>query len=131
MKKRINITGAEWAMLEILWQESPLSAREVYERLPTAERGSLQTVRTLLERLLKKCAVARSDAHGVWIFEPCLERQDAVRREGLGFIERFFGGRPAMGAAYFIEESDLLPEELNRLKTLLESKLAEAKKHDN
>ena len=127
-EKPAKVTRAEWDVLEALWTKSPLSAREVFESLQgERNNGSLQTVRTLLDRLLAKGVVERAEAHGVWVFAPSHERDKVVRDEGKNFLSRFFDGRPELGAAYFIENEDLPPKELERLRKLVNSKLKEAR----
>ena len=125
MSMRSTVTRAEWDVLEVLWTYSPASAREVFDRLPENRKGSVQAARTLLERLVAKKAVERRNAHGVWIFTPLRGREDVVWEEGSSFLERCFGGRAEFGAAYFIENAEMPPEELLRLKLLLENRLRE------
>lgn len=50
-------------------------------------------------------------------------REEILREEGRGFLQRFFSGRAELGAAYFIENGDVSREELERLRALLERKL--------
>lgn len=127
---RPAVTPAEWDVLEILWERAPLSAREVFEARPEKRRGSPQTVRTLLERLLAKKVVERREVHGVWVFSPRFGRADVVRGEGRNFLRRFFRGRPELGAAYFIENADIAPDELRRLKKLVEERLARHRREE-
>lgn len=124
-EKQSKVTRAEWDVLEVLWGKAPLSAREVFDRLPEKRKGSLQTIRTLLERLLAKNVIRRFDTHGIFVFEPERSRDEVVRDEGKSFLQRFFDGRPELGAAYFIEHEELPAEELERLKKLLDDKLKE------
>ncbi len=125
-KKSAKVTRAEWDVLEVLWTQSPLSAREVFERL-SGPKGSQQTVRTLMDRLLAKAVIKRTDAHGVWVFSPARSREEVVHDEGRSFLRRFFEGRPELCAAYFIENEKLPAAELQRLKKLLDAKLKETK----
>ena len=57
------------------------------------------------------------------MFEPACRREEILREEGRGFLQRFFSGRAELGAAYFIENGDVSREELERLRALLERKL--------
>jgi Predicted transcriptional regulator len=140
-EKPAKVTRAEWDVLEALWSKAPLSAREVFECVQgesgreggreggreEGRRGSLQTVRTLLDRLLVKGVVKRSEVHGVWVFAPAHARDKVVRDEGRSFLSRFFDGRPELGAAYFIENENLPQKELERLRKLVNCKLKEAR----
>lgn len=126
-KKQPRVTRAEWDVLETLWEHAPLSAREVYDRLGSSSKMSLQTVRTLLERLLAKAVVQRCDMHGVWVFSSAYAREDVIQGETQTFLQQFFSGRPVLGAAYFIENESLSPAEIKHLKKLLNEKLKECK----
>lgn len=122
-----KVTPAEWDILEVLWQHAPLSAREVFDRLAAPRKGSLQTVRTLLDRLLAKAIIHRRDMHGVWVFTPAYRRDEVIRHETQTFLQRFFRGRPELGAAYFIENETLSPADIKHLQKILTEKLKEAK----
>jgi len=122
-EKQAKVTRAEWDVLEALWADPPMSAREAHERLD--DPGSPQTTRTLLDRLLAKGVVKRAEKHGVQVFSPARSRDAVVRDEGKSFLSRFFDGRPELCAAYFIENENVPPEELKRLKKLLDAKLLE------
>ena len=49
-----RISEAEQAVMEALWDESPLAAHEVVERVAPARGWSAPTVKTLLGRLVAK-----------------------------------------------------------------------------
>ena len=53
-----RISDAEHAVMEVLWEEAPLTAQDVAERVDPARGWSAATVKTLLGRLLAKRAVA-------------------------------------------------------------------------
>lgn len=128
MRKKVKASAAEWTILETLWTTSPLSVREVYESIGEAKMNA-QTVRTLMDRLLTKGMVKRKEVHGVWVFEPNCKRDVAVKEEGRGFLERFFGGSPALGAAYFLKEEKLSEKDLRHIRKILDEML-EGEDHD-
>jgi len=49
-----RISDAEHSVMEVLWDESPLSAQDVAERVDPARGWSANTVKTLLGRLIAK-----------------------------------------------------------------------------
>ena len=62
MAKRSNgpgerISEAEHAVMEVLWDRSPISAAEVCEAICADRDWSIPTVQTLLSRLVQKAAV--------------------------------------------------------------------------
>src|SRR3546814_7264238 len=56
-----RISEAEHAVMEALWEHSPLTATDVCDRVCDARGWSLATVKTLLSRLVTK--QARSEEH--------------------------------------------------------------------
>lgn len=57
MKKLPRISEAELEVMKVFWtQITPLSAKEVVEHLKEQNDWSPKTIRTLMNRLVKKCA---------------------------------------------------------------------------
>lgn len=123
MSELKSVTEAEWPLLETLWGKSPLSAREVYEKLRLDRELHIQTVRTLLERMAKKEVLQREKVHGVYVFFPIVDRDQCIEEQSRSFLERFFGGKPAAVAAYFLRDATLPREELQRLQAILDAKM--------
>jgi BlaI family penicillinase repressor len=108
--------------MEVLWDRSPQSAAEVIEAL-TAETGwNHRTIRTLLRRLVDKGAVSYSEDGRAYLYAAVLTREQYVRSESRSFLSRVFGGNPLSALTHFVEDEDLSPEELERLKNLVEEK---------
>ena len=124
--KMKKITESEWHILESLWGQSPLSAREIFEAIPEPVGIGLKTVRTLLERLLKKDLVNRSQVHGVYVFEPNVEREACVRERGRRFLDLFFRGKPETLFAHFLQSEPIDPATAKRLHDMLEKKIEQA-----
>ena len=54
MKKLPKISESEWLVMRVLWSKSPLAAQEVFEQLDTTTKWKPKTVKTLIDRLVKK-----------------------------------------------------------------------------
>ena len=107
--------------MEILWNESPLSAAEIFERMPSDTTWTVKTVRAFLDRLLQKEAVFRRKIHGMYVFEPGVRRTDCLQQESKSFLDRFFHGNPISLIAHFLEEEQLSEDDVKRLHKLLEN----------
>lgn len=55
----IDITGAEWKVMECLWAKSPKTVRELTEELEETTAWKRHTVINFLNRLMAKGAVLR------------------------------------------------------------------------
>ena len=127
-KEPPRISKAEWEIMEALWRRAPLSVTETFESLGSGADWHVKTVRTLLDRLVRKGAVDKRKIHGVYVFSPIPRREQCVREEGSSFLSRFFRGDTASMIAHFIEHEDLSADEVHRLGQLLETKFPPARK---
>ncbi|NVK22368.1 MAG: BlaI/MecI/CopY family transcriptional regulator [Kangiellaceae bacterium] len=114
-----RVSEAEKIVMDVLWQESPLTSLDVVERL--ADQGwNEKTVKTFLNRLIKKQVVSfTKDGRRYW-YSPAIERDDFLVSETEGFIDRVFKGDMKALLATFVQNKQLSEQELDYLKALLE-----------
>src|SRR5690349_16856841 len=93
MPKIPSISDAEWEVMNVLWgAAAPLMASDVVDRLAAPGGWSPRTVKTLLNRLVKKRALA-FEVHGKrYLYRPAVRREQCVRAESRSFLARVFGG---------------------------------------
>src|SRR5918998_1290572 len=107
-----RIGDSEYAVMEVLWDEAPLTAAEVAERVP-AERGwSLATVKTMLSRLLAKGVLFHQEEGRRYLYRPAILREDYVAEESGGMLDRMFGGRLTPLVAHLAERDRLSPADI-------------------
>lgn len=114
-----RISDAEHAVMETLWDESPLSAAEVCDRVCAARDWSMPTVKTLLSRLVTKGAVETEAEGRRFLYTPTIERSDYVGHESRRLVDRLFGGKPASLFAQLAESEALTGEDLAEIERLL------------
>jgi BlaI family penicillinase repressor len=115
----VGISEAESVIMEALWQQSPLAAEEIVSRVARQQRWSEATVRTLLNRLLKKKAVRATKDGRKYLYRPALKRADWVQQESQGLLDRLFGGKLAPLVTHFSQRKKLSEEDLRELKRLI------------
>jgi len=114
-----RIGEAEYAVMEVLWQDAPLTATEVAERVP-AERGwSIRTVKTMLARLLAKGVLAHEEEGRRYLYRPAVARADYVAQESGRLIDRMFGGRVTPLVAQLAERDRLTDADIAEIEALL------------
>jgi predicted transcriptional regulator len=120
MKKNIAISDAESQVMQVLWDApSAMPAEEVVAALAVVHDWQEATVKTLLNRLLKKGAVsARKDGRR-YLYSPVLKREQWVTTESVSLVERLFGGRIAPLVAHFGKQHKLSKEDLDELTRLV------------
>lgn len=114
-----RISEAEHAIMEVLWEQSPLTASEVGARVGEARGWSLATVKTLLSRLAAKQAVATKPDGKRYLYSPAIERADYLGTESRRLVDRLFGGRAAPLFAHLAEAEALTADDIAEIEALL------------
>ncbi|MFL5296281.1 MAG: BlaI/MecI/CopY family transcriptional regulator [Phenylobacterium sp.] len=116
----MKISAAESVVMEALWRESPLAAEDVAAQVAGPQGWSEATVKTLINRLLKKGAIAAAKDGRRYLYRPRLARADYVGAESQGLLDRLFEGRLAPLVSHFSEGGKLSAQDIAELKTLIE-----------
>jgi predicted transcriptional regulator len=116
----MRITPAESHIMDALWAKSPLTADEVVAAVAEPQGWGEATVKTLINRLLKRKAIRSERIEGRVRYVPVLQRADYVQAESQGLLDRLFEGRLTPLVAHFAEHRSLKPDEIKRLRRLLD-----------
>jgi predicted transcriptional regulator len=116
----MSISEAESHVMEVLWNRHPLTADEVVEALTQSTQWQEPTIKTLLNRLLKKRAIAATRDGRRYLYRPLLARDDYVQAASKSLLDRLFGGRVAPLVAHFSEQHKLSKKDVTELKRLIE-----------
>jgi predicted transcriptional regulator len=114
-----RISDAEHAVMEVLWEEAPLAASDVADRVDPDRGWSVRTVKTLLSRLLAKGAIVHEEDGRRYLYRPAIAREDFVERESEKLLDRMFGGRVTPLVAHLAERNRLSPEDIAEIEALL------------
>jgi predicted transcriptional regulator len=114
-----RISEAEQAVMEVLWEESPLTAQEVAERVPAERDWSANTVKTLLGRLLAKSIIGHEEDGRRYRYRPLVERADFVVGESRRFMDRLFGGKLTPLVAHLAERDAITDQDIAEIEALL------------
>src|SRR5271170_4145226 len=116
----VRITAAESQVMEALWRESPRTVDQLLAEVGAAQGWGDATVKTLINRLLKKKALASERVDGRTRYRPMVSRAEYLTAESQGLLDRLFGGELAPLVAHYANHRALSAEELARLKALIE-----------
>ena len=117
----MQISDAESVVMQALWRSSPLAAEDVFAAVAAGQGWQEPTVKTLLNRLLKKGAISAERDGRRFLYSPVLQREQWLRQESEGLVDRLFGGRVAPMVAQFTERGRLSKKDLAELRKLLET----------
>jgi predicted transcriptional regulator len=115
----MSISEAERQVMEVLWEESPLTAEDIIQRVAKEQDWSPLTVKTLLNRLLKKDAVSAERDGRRYLYQPVLKRTSYVESQSQELVDRLFNGRIGPLVTHFSERQKLTAQDLQDLKRII------------
>jgi BlaI family penicillinase repressor len=114
-----KISEAEHAVMEALWEQSPLTATDVADRVAASRDWSPQTVKTLLSRLMAKDVIAADQDGRRFLYRPLVTRDDYVAGESGRLMDRLFGGRISPLVAQLAQQDQLTAQDIAELEAIL------------
>jgi BlaI family penicillinase repressor len=125
MKKLPKISESEWLVMRVLWSNGSLTANEVIEELAGKTKWKPKTVKTLIDRLMRKGAVKFEKEGRKYRYYPVVSEAQCVATERRSFVRRVYGGTTKPMLAAFLEDAELSIEDISELKKILEQKAEE------
>lgn len=86
-----------------LWRRGPLSFADLLDEVRRGSAWGDATIKTLLNRLMRKGAVRSVKAEGRQRYHPALSRETYVTGEVDQLVQRLFGGDPGRLVAHLAE----------------------------
>ena len=117
---RIRITEAESQVMDALWRQSPLTAEDIAADVAPRQGWTESTVKSLLNRLLNKKALAVEREGRRYRYKPNLSREDYVRAESQGLLDRLFDGNLAPLVSHLAQHRTLTDEDVAELRRLID-----------
>lgn len=124
------ITEAESRVMEILWQRAPQGSEDLATQLHAATGWHENTVRTLLNRLVRKGAVTAERDGRRFLYSPLLTRDAWQTAESRSLLDRVFGGRVAPLLVHFSRTEKLGAKDVAELRKLVDQLESKGRRHD-
>jgi BlaI family penicillinase repressor len=118
----MRIADTEWRVMRIVWQKGPVGAAEVIEAVLPETGWSHRTVRSLLNRLVKKGALRAELVEGRNIYAAKVSESQGVRQASRSFLKKVFDGDASRMLVHFVEHEKMTAEQIKELRALLDSK---------
>ena len=119
-RKSQDVTDAEMAVLQELWEQDSRSIRELADRLyPGGGNSESATVKKLCERLEAKGLVATDRSRRPHQYRATVDRQSWLGRKLHGLAERFCSGSVAPLVTTLIQGGRFSRDEIAELRELV------------
>ena len=118
----IQVTEAEWKIMEVLWDHSPRTMGEITAILEPATGWTRHTVITLLKRMTEKGAVSMDDTGRAKKYVPLISREEASTVETHKFLDHVFKGKASLLVNHLVDAGDLSEDELKQILDMIKDK---------
>ena len=126
MPRNIDLTEAEWTLMEQLWGAPGQTA--LTDALHAETGWARSTTLTLLRRLTEKGAVRTEEQDGMHVYFPAVSREDAAARQTRDLLGRVYHGSLSLLVSAMTREETLSKAEIDELYAILDE--MEAKQGD-
>lgn len=114
----VKLFESELKVMDLLWKEGDLSAKEIAQCLKEQTGWSKTTTYTVIKKCVEKKAVLRTDPG--FICKPLISRQEAQKAATDDLIDKMYGGSKDLLIASLLGQQDMPAEVIARLKKLAE-----------
>jgi BlaI family penicillinase repressor len=114
-------TKTELAILNIMWQISPATVRQIHEEIIKNGKTSYTTTLKMLQVMHQKGLVTRNSEQKAHIYEPALSKKETQKQMLEDLKNRLFGGSISSLVLQALGTNDKTKQsELDEIKALLE-----------
>lgn len=117
---KINISDAEWKIMEVLWEDSPKTMTEITKALKDKTGWTKHTVITFLKRMEEKGAIHYEEGKKAKLYYPDLKREDAQIQETEEFLDKVYHGKMGLMLNAMVQQKALSKDELDELYAILD-----------
>ena len=118
----MQISDAEWIVMNLIWGSSPIEAAEVIDKIAADNGWSAATVKTMLHRLVRKGALATEQNGKKYLYTPAVRREACVRQASRSFLDRVFSGDATPALLHFVKTARLTATDIEAIQALLDKK---------
>lgn len=122
MKELPKISDAEWQVMKVLWNESPLTASEIITVLKPEADWSPKTIHTLISRLVKKGALEVKKDSSFYLYSPLVSEEECKKEEAKSFLQKVYNGSVHLMVSNFLKQETLTSDEIEALQRILDAK---------
>ena len=119
----MKLSDFELEVMGIMWRSGPITAPEIHREIGRSKKVSYSTVKTIIDRLEEKGAVARERTYGRTILYRTKVQREALSKPMISsFVRKLFGGNVRPLFNYALDEENITLEDIAYLEGIIASK---------
>lgn len=127
-KPTVELTEAEWTIMEVVWEHQPCAAGTVQEALTSSRDWSYATVKVTMDRMVKKGFLKMKKVRNLQLFSASIDKVAAQQSELRRVLKRAFDGALTPMMQFLVDHEGISSEDARLLRKLADE--AERKAED-
>ena len=120
MKYNSGLSENEWYIMQVLWEKSSASLRELCEALSESKGWTKHAISSFLKRMIEKGAISVDESGKVKNYIPLWNKDETILEETQSIMERVYKGNFLLMVSNAVKEQKLTKEEIDELRSMLD-----------
>ena len=120
MKYNSGLSENEWYIMQVLWEKSSASLRELCDALSESKGWTKHAISSFLKRMMEKGAISVDESGKVKNYIPLWNKEETILEETQSIMERVYKGDLLLMVSNAVKEQKLTKEEIEELKNMLD-----------
>ena len=120
MKYNSGLSENEWYIMQVLWEKSSASLRELCDALSESKGWTKHAISSFLKRMIEKGAISVDESGKVKNYIPLWNKDETILEETQSIMERVYKGNLLLMVSNAVKEQKLTKEEIDELRSMLD-----------
>ena len=120
MKYNSGLSENEWYIMQVLWEKSSASLREICDALKESKGWTKHAISSFLKRMQEKGAISVDENGKVKNYVAVWNKEETILEETQSIMERVYKGNLLLMVSNAVKEQKLTKEEIEELKNMLD-----------
>ena len=120
MKYNSGLSENEWYIMQVLWERSSASLREICDALKESKGWTKHAISSFLKRIQEKGAISVDESGIVKNYVAVWNKEETILEETQSIMERVYKGDLLLMVSNAVKEQKLTKEEIEELKNMLD-----------
>lgn len=120
MKYNSGLSENEWYIMQVLWEKSSASLREICDALKESKGWTKHAISSFLKRMQEKGAISVDESGKVKNYVAVWNKEETILEETQSIMERVYKGDILLMVSNAVKEQKLTKEEIEELKNMLD-----------
>ena len=120
MKYNSGLSENEWYIMQVLWEKSSASLRDICDALKESKGWTKHAISSFLKRMQEKGAISVDETGKVKNYIAVWNKDETILEETQSIMERVYKGDLLLMVSNAVKEQKLTKEEIEELKSMLD-----------